>query len=290
MTLIVYNKPRFMSNTSFVSVIVTTKNEIKNIESCLKSISLQSYKNIEIIVIDNNSTDGTKEIARRYTPLVFNKGPERSAQRNFGAEKARGEFLLFLDADMILSPKVVEECVKIAQKSKIKVESPSMGGIVIPEKSIGKGYWTKCKALERSCYLGDSKLEAARFFKRNVFWEFKGYDEGITGPEDWDLPQRVGKKYQIKRINSFIFHNEGKISLFNLLKKKYYYGFKASTYLSKHPVSSTVGQIIYLLRPAFYRNWRKLYKNPALTAGMIIMLFMEQIAGFAGFIKGSFKK
>ena len=68
-----------------VSVIVTTKNEEKNIENCLRSIKAQTYpqEKIEIIVVDNNSTDKTKEIGKRYTERVYNFGPERSAQRKF---------------------------------------------------------------------------------------------------------------------------------------------------------------------------------------------------------------
>ena len=78
-----------MKDLPLVSVIVTTKNEEKNIANCLKSIKNQTYKNIEIIVVDNNSDDRTKEIAGKYTDKVFNHGPERSALRNLGAEREK---------------------------------------------------------------------------------------------------------------------------------------------------------------------------------------------------------
>lgn len=88
-----------------VSVVITTKNEERNIESCIKSILEQSYQNIEIIVVDNYSTDKTKEMALKYTDKVYDKGPERSAQRNYGMiDKSNGEYVMFVDADMILSP------------------------------------------------------------------------------------------------------------------------------------------------------------------------------------------
>ena len=95
-------------NTSFtplVSVVITTKNEEVNIENCLKSIYAQNYPRecFEVIVIDNQSSDRTKEIAQKFTPLVFDKGSERSEQRNFGIFSiTQGEYSLFLDADMIL--------------------------------------------------------------------------------------------------------------------------------------------------------------------------------------------
>ncbi len=272
-----------MNKNPLVSVIVTTKNEQNHIENCLKSIASGTYKNTEIIVVDNNSTDKTKEIAGKYTSEIFNKGPERSAQRNFGIKKAKGEFLVFIDADMILSKDVVKQCVDKFNKDK----EGKLGALVIPEKSIGEGFWTKVKAFERSLYEGDASIEAARFFKRDVLFDVGGYDENITGPEDWDLPQKVKSKYEIGRVRSFILHDEGRTSILTLMKKKYYYGLKVPNYLSNnHPIKLTAQQVIYLLRPAFYKNWKTLAKNPKITSGMIVMLLAEQMAGLSGFVRG----
>ncbi len=58
-----------MDNKPLVSVIITTKNEERNIETCLKSIKNQTYKKIEVIVIDNNSADSTEKISKKYTKL-----------------------------------------------------------------------------------------------------------------------------------------------------------------------------------------------------------------------------
>src|SRR3989339_554384 len=126
-----------------VSVIITTKNEEKNIENCLKSVQKQDYdkEKLEIIVVDNNSTDRTKEIASQFTDKIFDKGPERSAQRNFGAEKSYGKYILYLDADMILSEKVISECVMKSEKGRIV-------GLYIPEVIIGSGFWIKVRNFE----------------------------------------------------------------------------------------------------------------------------------------------
>jgi glycosyltransferase involved in cell wall biosynthesis len=56
-----------------VSLIIPTYNSSKTIEDCLKSIKNQNYENIELIVVDNNSKDNTKEIALKYTNKVYNK-------------------------------------------------------------------------------------------------------------------------------------------------------------------------------------------------------------------------
>jgi glycosyltransferase involved in cell wall biosynthesis len=71
-----------------VSIIIPTKNSAEFLEQCLISIKNQSYKNIEIIVVDNFSKDSTREIAKRYGATIYLKGPERSAQRNYAAKKA----------------------------------------------------------------------------------------------------------------------------------------------------------------------------------------------------------
>src|SRR5665811_835930 len=92
-----------------VSVIVPTKNSAKFLESCLRSIKSQSYKNIEIIVVDNGSIDGTKRISGKYTELILAKGPERSAQKNFGVKKAKGEYIYFVDSDFILEKDVIKK-------------------------------------------------------------------------------------------------------------------------------------------------------------------------------------
>lgn len=264
-------------NNPLVSVIITTKNEESYLENLLKSINDQAYKKIEIIIVDNNSQDRTKEIAKKYTSLVFNKGPERSVQRNFGAVKANGEYLLFLDADMVLTPTIIEECIKAIKNS-------TFGGVIIPEKSFGKGFWAKAKAYERSFYVGDQTIEAARFYPKKVFDEVGGFDEEITGPEDWDFSERVGRRYKLGRIKSLIMHNEGTLSLWKLLKKKYYYAKGARNYISKNQISSFSPKTIFFLRSVFYKDPKKIIFHPILFCAMIIMLSLELIAGAIGYI------
>lgn len=264
-----------------VSAIISTRNEESVIEKLLLSLKRQSYKFIEIIIVDNNSSDQTKNIAKKYTDLVFNKGPERSAQRNFGAVKANGEHLLFLDADMVLKPTIIEECIKAIKNS-------TFGGVIIPEKSFGKGFWAKAKAYERSFYVGDQTIEAARFYSKKVFNEIGGFDEEITGPEDWDFSERVSKKYKLGRIKSLIMHNEKELSLWKLIKKKYYYGKKTKVYLSKNKISIISPKTIFFLRPVFYKNPKKIIFHPILFCAMMIMLFAELVAGGIGYYSTAF--
>ncbi|MBU1132068.1 glycosyltransferase [Patescibacteria group bacterium] len=210
-----------------ISVIIPTYNSAGFLDDCLNSIKNQSYANIELIVIDNNSKDNTKGIAGKYTEKVFNREPERSAQRNFGVKMCAGDFVLIIDSDMHLSPNVVSACVeKVSQNDDIK-------GLIIPEESFGEGFWSQCKKLERSFYVGVPWMEAARFFRRQTFEEMAGYNENNTGTEDFDLPQRISSKYgnsSIRAVKEYIYHNELRLSLLKTCKKKYYYAKKLDAY------------------------------------------------------------
>lgn len=266
-----------------VSIILTTKNSSKTLPALLESLQNQSYKNIEIVLVDNNSSDKTIEIAQKFTKNVFDFGPERSAQRNYAAKKAQGKYLFVIDSDMELTKHVVSECVEQFKLQK------NLGGVIIPEKSFGEGLWSQAKVFERQINEGEVYFEAARFFPKKIFWEFGGYDENLTGPEDWDLPKRISKKYQMTRIRSYILHNEGHHTLWGLMKKKYYYGLSVHKYLKKQNASVISAQTIYFLRPAFYKKWRTLLSKPFLTIGMIVMLAGEMFAGGTGYLIGKLK-
>jgi glycosyltransferase involved in cell wall biosynthesis len=267
-------------NQPLVSVIVPTRNSAEFLDACLSSIKNQTYKNIEIIVVDNNSTDNTKEIAKKYTKNVFNKGPERSAQRNYGAKNAKGKYFLFIDSDMELTPKVVGDCVqKIQSDEKIKA-------LIIPEKSVGIGFWAQCKALERSFYVGVDWLEAARFFEKNLFQKMGGFNENLISAEDWDLSQRVSTFGKKGRINNFIFHNEGRPSLIQTLSKKFYYAKFIKKYQIEQKKSSFFlkqSSIIDRYK-LFFSQPKKLFKNPLVGIGMIFMKTCEFGFGGVGYI------
>lgn len=276
-----------MQRGTWVSIIIPAYNEEKVIERLLKSINEQTYKKWEIIVVDDGSTDGTIEIAKKYTKKVFRRShAERSIQRNFGAGKSIGSFLLFLDADMKLSPDVLSDCVASIKKD------GSIGAVVIPERSVADSFWEKVKAYERSFYSinGDKYTDAARFFTKKSFKKARGYDTQITGPEDWDLPERIEKMgFRIVRVSSLIYHYERIPSLWRLAKKKFYYAKLSSIYLSKHHISVVSPKTVYFLRPVFYKNWRRLFANPLMTFSMVVMFIIEMGAGGLGYLFGRIK-
>ncbi len=270
------NQTTQTNDKPLVSVIIPTYNSSRTIEKCLQSVKDQTYKNIELIVVDNNSTDNTKEIARKFTDLVFNKGPERSAQRNFGAKQAKGDLLLIHDSDIYFHPESVSECVDL-------VTSQNADAVILPEKSIGEGFWTQVKAFERSFYVGNDYIEAVRFFKKDVFEKVGGYDEELTGPEDWDITVRFRKQgLKILRTNNYLEHDEGRIDLFGSSKKKGYYATDMfEKYSKKHP-EEFKKQMTFSVRYPINKIVSKGLSHPVLFVGMILMRTLELLSSKSG--------
>jgi glycosyltransferase involved in cell wall biosynthesis len=279
-----------------VSVIVTTRNEERNIGNCLQSIQLQTYKSIEIIVVDNNSTDTTQDIARSFTDVVVNKGPERSAQRNHGiCDLATGQYVMFIDADMILSPTLIAECLKV-------IQIDDAVALHIEEVILGRGVLAKIRRFERSFYSG-TVIDGARFFLRSIFIEIGGFDKSLPpGPEDWDLDKRLKKHGRISlvenhgqeynwNLQSFvekrgvffnkhfigIYHNEDEQSLMQYLRKKSYYAPSMAVYVNKwgsldSDIKRQLG-IRYRFFGVFFnrKSVRKIVRNPEKIIGVLVL-------------------
>ncbi len=258
------------ARSSLVSVIVPTRNSSRTLEACLVSVRSQFYRPIELVVVDNASTDETLEIAQRQADIIERFGPERSAQRNHGASLAHGEFLLFVDSDMTLAPRVVSDCLDALRLT-------GAPAVVIPETSVGEGFWARCRALERSCYVGDDAIEAARFFSRGAFEASGGFDENLTGPEDWDLSIRIAAGRTLPRSASYISHDEGRLRIRTVVAKKRYYTASSLLYLRKGGVSR-LSYANLVFRPAFLRNWRRLAHHPVLASGVFALKSLEATA------------
>lgn len=258
-----------------VSIIIPTFNEEKNIARLLLSIKNQSVKDLETIVVDDGSTDSTVKIAKKYSQKVYQRQhAERSVQRNFGGSKANGKYVLFVDADMELSKDVVKSCLQNIDGN---------GGLIISEKTVGSGFVANVRKFERKMYMGDPSIEVARFFPKQIFMEFNGYDENLTGTEDYDLPKRINTKYTIGWAKEYILHHETGLTIFKQLMKKYYYARKSATYVEKHPdLISKQGILIF--RRAYLIHWKEFILHPILGFELLFLRILETIAAAMGFI------
>ncbi len=106
-------------NQPLVSVIVVTLNNINLLKKCLDSLGRQSYKNVEVIVVDNGSTDKIKSLLDWDFPdVVYIRLPENlgfAGGNNAGYEKARGEYVALINNDAVASPGWIESMVNAAQ-------------------------------------------------------------------------------------------------------------------------------------------------------------------------------
>lgn len=266
-----------------VSVIITTKNEELSIKNCLESIKNQNFpeEKVEIIVVDNNSSDKTKEISAKYTEKIYNFGPERSAQRNFGILRSNGKYFLYLDADMALSKNVLSECFR-------KCESEGYIALYIPEMIMGNGFWIKVRNFERSFY-NATCIDAVRFVRRDIFQEapcpkgwasvplsagVSGFDENLTGPEDWDLDRRINRLGKAGIIKSPIYHNEAGFNFKKYINKKTYYAKWFEAYIRKwgrnDPQIKKQFGFWYRYFGVFFEHgkWLRFVRHPFLAIGM----------------------
>ncbi len=269
-----------------VSVIVPTKNSASTLDACLKSIKSQTYPNIEIVIVDNFSNDLTPNIGRGYTDKFYSKGPERSQQRNFAVKNATGMYVCIIDSDMVLDKDVIKNCVEVIKKTN------DISGVIIPEESFGEGFWAQCKRLERSFYIGVPYMEAARFFRKADFQKLKGYDTKMVSGEDWDLSQRIESLGKLARVEKFIYHNEGRISLLKTIQKKFYYARLIRSYIDSSSGSDNLTKQTSILGRyrLFLSKPSVLFSNPVVGIGMLFMKTCEFFFGGLGYIIARNKK
>ena len=269
-------------NFPLVSVIITTKNEEKNIRRCLESISRQKYPKdrIEIIVIDNNSADKTKKIAGEHIQYIYNLPPlakqsriknYRGAQLNFGVKKAKGEIIFFPDADMTFDANLIKEAVRLTE---------NYDALYVPEIVKGRGFFGKVRNFERSFYHATC-IDAVRIVKKKVYLKAGGFDEKINfGPDDWDFTKTL-KKYHfgLGITKKPLFHHEERNTFKIYIQKKSKYTNNFRNYINKWGGDDPDVKKQFGFRYRFFEvflekgKWRRLVRSPVLTLGIYLLRF-----------------
>src|SRR3989344_7272915 len=188
------------------SFIIPTLNEENYLEECLKSMKKQTMNDYEIIIVDSYSKDNTLKIAKKYGAKVFfekRRGP--GVARNTGAKKARGDILIFCDADVRFGKNFLE---KMSEKFKKNIG----GGIcnLVPydsgRKSIQINYKLANSIARFFISLGIIITAGSCFaYRRNVFKKTGGFNIKFMTNEDHELAKRASK------FGRFRFFNEIKI-------------------------------------------------------------------------------
>lgn len=199
-----------------LSIIIPTYNEEKYLPNLLKSVKKQSFKDYEIIVADNNSKDKTRKIAKGHgCKIVFGDTP--SIARNNGAKVSKGEYLLFLDSDVILFDKdFLQKIIKEIQEKKVSIGTckakPMDANIIdIFFHLLTNSYMVAVQRVKPHVW------GPCIFVSKKVFNKIGGFDTKFRIGEDIDFGRRAAKVGKFMVLNFYFgasvrrFRKEGYI-------------------------------------------------------------------------------
>jgi glycosyltransferase involved in cell wall biosynthesis len=176
-----------------LSIIIPAFNEERLIEQCLRSVAASTAANAksgftsEVIVVDNNSTDNTAELARQAgTQVVFEPINQIGRARNAGAAQATGEWLLFLDADSLLNPGLLADILEMIESGKYVGCGSTLRMDGLPWwANLTLQFWTRVSVLNR---WAAGALVVAR---RDAFQEVGGFDQELYALDEIRLSKQL---------------------------------------------------------------------------------------------------
>jgi glycosyltransferase involved in cell wall biosynthesis len=194
-----------MKNEPLVSVVIPTYNRAGMISQTIDNVFQQTYRNLELIVVDDGSTDDTQDMLRQYGDRIrvviqANSGP--AVARNRGVEVARGEIIAFQDSDDLWKPAKLARQVALLVKAGTSVPCCLCNaemGIVNGKALTSFDYSLIRPPQEEGLWLNVGDVLATRFvlfnqsvaIRRAAFEKLGGFDETLKYLEDYDLPLRL---------------------------------------------------------------------------------------------------
>lgn len=218
-----------------VSVVICARNAARTIDECLRSVEANSPA--EIIIIDDGSTDDTIEIASRYTEKIYlTQGKGQAYRRQFGAEKAAGEYIAYVDSDVVLS----ENCLQIMLQ-----ELKEKGYVGIHAQVIGrdnKTYWERAEDQHfRMKFNREGERSAiptmAAIYNRSAILKYK-FDPHFSffgAPEDGELCYRLRRDGHKLGVSSAFVYHQHRASAKAFIKQRISYGRGNALYFWRHP-------------------------------------------------------
>ncbi|MCI4345991.1 MAG: glycosyltransferase [Thermoplasmata archaeon] len=214
-----------------LSVVIPTLNSAAGLDRLLRSLRLQSSPADEIVVVDGGSADGTEQVATRFGCVLLHDsggGDRRSQARNLGAQRARGELLVFLDADMEGTPGMIAACRAAHEQG--------AHAAIIPEITSGTGLLGWVRAWERNLVHSQRLLVFPRSIRKELFIASGGFDESLSGFEDLDLTGTlIEQRVPVGIVGAAVIHHEEGQTFGTYLARRLQYARGAGIYRSKHP-------------------------------------------------------
>lgn len=201
-----------MSQT-LVSVVIPTYNRAGLIAQSIRSALAQTHRNLEIIVVDDGSTDNTKEVVASFGPSIqyfykANSGP--SPTRNLGIQKAKGEYVAFLDSDDLWEPTKIEKQLRcFEQNPQAAMVSTNyrlidLQGRIIKDPGSKPGYIPSDFIVKDMLQIKFPFATPAFVIRKSVLEKIGAFNENLKISEDLDLLIRIGVNYQIGYVDEVL--------------------------------------------------------------------------------------
>ncbi|MBS3091246.1 glycosyltransferase family 2 protein [Candidatus Pacearchaeota archaeon] len=269
-----------------VSVIIPAYNEEEDIGKCLSSLEKQSYKNKEVIVIDDGSIDKTKEIIWGFKKVKLIKGEHRGPgfSRNLGAKKARGKILIFVDADMTFEKNYIKNLIEPIIKEKI-IGTEEGRQIASNQENI----WSKCWGTHFKDYSYQDKgyifraIQKKEFFKMGCFDPKYGYGDDATFYFKYGIMSR--------RVKNAVCYHKNPETLKEVFKQSRWIGASIQNKVIEiKGINYLVPLFGILLSPIMIvaLSIKKCHKNGNFSLFLPMLLFMTY--RYFGTLNGLFRK
>jgi len=200
-----------------VSVIIPTHNRAALVTEAINSVLTQTFKDFELIVVDDGSTDNTRDALKGYTDrihYIYQENQRRSEARNTGIKAASGEYIAFLDDDDLWLPHKLEKQVTFLDANPDKglvhtfTDAIDITGRLMEKERNGRLQWYKKSMKLGYTYEGISRLGAiflSSVLLRSRCLEKVGLFDTVTEAyEDWDFGLRFASEYRIGIIPEFL--------------------------------------------------------------------------------------
>lgn len=194
-----------------VSVVIPSYNAAAYIVGAVESVLAQTFRDFEILVIDDGSTDNTKKVLEKYgepVQYIYKSNGGVSSARNFGIEKARGKYIAFLDADDVWVPKKLEKQIAVLEANeKIGLCYAAAEKVDENLQTIGRiearAYEDYCEALLLNLNIVAGSCSSA-VIRREVAQRTNGFDAKFSTCADWDYWLRLSLLTEFAPITDFL--------------------------------------------------------------------------------------
>lgn len=216
-------------NVPLISITIPTFNSESTINLCLDSIfhqyDAEINSNIEVIVVDNCSSDRTEEICKGYNCRFLRTRSSKAEAREIGFLNSTGKYVLILDSDMCLERGILKELIGYA-------EDCNFDAITINEEFLGESFIHIARTIEKKCYVNASEIQSPRFYKRQVLEkvDWKRIDDGWDEMEIFLEAQKSSPTLRTHTTNKKIWLIANPLDI----KKKLHHGKYFKMYKEKY--------------------------------------------------------